>query len=53
LWFEASQSKWSEKNYLEKTLHKKGLVKQLKVKAMSSSLSTTKKKKIGKLPKSY
>jgi hypothetical protein len=29
---------------LEKTLHKKGLVKWLKVKALSSNLSTAKKK---------
>jgi hypothetical protein len=44
LWFEANLGKQFERPYLEKTLHKKGLVKWLKVKVLSSSPSTAKKK---------
>jgi hypothetical protein len=45
LWFEASLGKKLERPYLGNTHHKKGLVEWLKVKALSSSPSTAKKKK--------
>jgi hypothetical protein len=41
-----AQANSSERSYLEKTLHKKGLVEWLKVKAQSSNHNTAKKKKI-------
>jgi hypothetical protein len=47
--FEASRANSSARPYLEKTLHKKGLVEWLKVHALSSSLSTTKKKERKKI----
>jgi hypothetical protein len=42
--FEASLGKQLARPYLEKTLHKKGLMEWHKVKALSSSPSTTKEK---------
>jgi hypothetical protein len=43
LQFEVSQENHSVRPYLKETLHKKGLVKWLKVKALSSNPSTEKK----------
>jgi hypothetical protein len=40
----AAPGKKSSRPYLEKTLHRKGLVEWFKVKALSSSPSTKKKK---------
>jgi hypothetical protein len=44
LWFEASLGKKFTIPYLEKPITKTGLVEWLKVKALSSSLSTANKK---------
>jgi hypothetical protein len=48
LQFETSQGKYFMKPYLKKPFTKIRLVEWLKVKALSSSPSTTKKKKISK-----
>jgi hypothetical protein len=42
--FEISTDKWFSRPYLENSLHKKGLVEWLKVKALSSNPGTTIKK---------
>jgi hypothetical protein len=42
---EASLGKYLVRTYLEKTLHKKGLVEWLKVETLSSKPSTNKRKK--------